>query len=98
MLGGRVIEIKRGLYVCFLDNIKAFHKVRYQEMLEMLQKLDIDWKDIQQIQNLYRVQAAAIRINSEVGHFKKLQGCMSRLCVFTRLFQPVWRKHLKRIS
>ena len=46
MLEERAVEVKRDLYVCFLDYTKAFDKVRHGEMLEMLQNLDTDDKDI----------------------------------------------------
>ena len=59
MLGERAAEIKRGLYVCFLYYINAFDKVRHEEIIEMLQNLDIDGKDIQLIRNLYWEQTTA---------------------------------------
>ena len=45
-----------------IDYIKAFDKVRHEELFRMLAALDIDGKDLQVIRNLYWEQTAAIRI------------------------------------
>ena len=71
MLWERVVEIKRDMYVCSLDCIKALDKVGHEEMLEMLQSIDIDGKDIQLICNLYWKQTAAIRIKMKLVNSKK---------------------------
>ena len=52
---------KKDLCICFLDCTKAFDKIGHEEML---QNINVDGKDIQQIQNLYWEQTAAIRINN----------------------------------
>ena len=80
MLGERVVEVKRVLFVWFLNHTKAFDKVRDKGILEMLQNLDIYGKDIQSIQNLYWVQTTAIRIDNEASS-KILNGVALRLCV-----------------
>ena len=51
MLGERVVEVKRDIYVCFLDHTKAINKERHGKMLEILQIPDIDEK----ISNLSRI-------------------------------------------
>ena len=60
MLSERAIEMQRRLYVCFIDNIKAFDKVRHEvlTLTDMLQHLDEDGKDLRLIHNLYWEQSA----------------------------------------
>ena len=42
----RTIEVNKNLYLCFIDFTKAFDKVRHNKLLNMLQDLDLDGKDI----------------------------------------------------
>ncbi|GFO09383.1 RNA-directed DNA polymerase from mobile element jockey-like [Plakobranchus ocellatus] len=53
MLMERCIEMQKDLHLCFIDYSKAFDKVRYVELFRMLEKLDIDGKDLRVIRNLY---------------------------------------------
>ena len=57
MLTERAIEMQRDVYACFIDYVKAFDKVRHEPLIEMLEALDIDGKDIELIKNLYWDQA-----------------------------------------
>ncbi|CAF1302854.1 unnamed protein product [Adineta ricciae] len=46
MIIERSIEVKHDIYLCFLDYTKAFDKVKHENMFEILEKLDIDSKDL----------------------------------------------------
>ena len=45
-LGQRVIEMKKDLFLCFIDYKKAFDKVKHKEMICMLNQIGIDDKDL----------------------------------------------------
>ena len=53
MLCERSIEMQQNLYLCFIDYTKAFDKVKHQNLIEILESLDIDGKDLRLITNLY---------------------------------------------
>ena len=53
MLSGRAIEIQQNLHLCFIDYSKAFDNVKHRTLLDTLQSLDIDGKDIRVPRNLY---------------------------------------------
>ena len=38
--------MKKDLYVCFIDYAKAFDSVKHMELMNMLEHLDIDGKDL----------------------------------------------------
>ena len=42
----RTIEVKHNVYLCFLDYTKAFDKVKYDLVFQILEKLDFDGKDL----------------------------------------------------
>lgn len=53
MLSERAIEMKKGIYMRFIDYTKVFDKVKYEGLLKMLECLDLDGKDLRLIRNLY---------------------------------------------
>ena len=73
MLMERCIEVQKDLHLCFIDYSKAFDKVKHEELLAMLRKLDIDGKDLRVIGNLYWDQKAAVRIDSELSDFEPIK-------------------------
>ena len=62
----RAIEIEKDLYLCFLDYAKAFDKVRHDDLLDMLQDVNLDGKDLRLLRNLYWNQSAGVRIDNDV--------------------------------
>ena len=44
MLSEKNIEVDRDLYLCFVDYEKAFDKVKHEELIRMLQRINIDGK------------------------------------------------------
>ncbi|CAF1635495.1 unnamed protein product, partial [Adineta ricciae] len=69
MIIERSIEVKHDLYLCFLDYTKAFDKVKHDNRFQILEKLDIDGKDLGIIRNIYWDQKAAIRINNDTSDY-----------------------------
>ncbi|GFO12049.1 retrovirus-related pol polyprotein line-1 [Plakobranchus ocellatus] len=65
--------MQRDLHLCFIDYSKAFDKVRHTELFRMLEKLDIDGKDMRAIRNLYWDQTASVRIEGEHSDFKPIK-------------------------
>ena len=50
------------MYVCFLDYEKAFDKVRYQDLLEIMEEIGVDDKDLGLMKNLYWNIRAGVRV------------------------------------
>ncbi|XP_037779155.1 uncharacterized protein LOC119575579 [Penaeus monodon] len=53
MSSERAVEMQKDMYMCFVDYTKAFDKVQHEELLQTLQRLDMDGKDIRLLRNLY---------------------------------------------
>src|SRR5438552_4549978 len=79
----RTIEVNKNLYLCFIDFTKAFDKVRHNKLLNMLQDLDLDGKDIRLVRNLYWDQSAAIRYQNELGNFASIKRGVRQGCVLS---------------
>ena len=65
MLTERAVEMQKDVYVCFIDYTKAFDKERHEELMNMLQDLEIDGKDIRLIRNMYWEQSACMKIDNQ---------------------------------
>ena len=48
----RSIEVQNDIFLCFIDNSKAFDKVRHKKLFAILDKLEIDGKTLRWIKNL----------------------------------------------
>ena len=53
MISERAIEMQKNLYLCFIDYAKAFDKVKHEQLINMLDFLEIDGKDLRVVRNLY---------------------------------------------
>ena len=58
MICERSIEMQKDLYLCFFDYTKAFDRVNHEQLLDMLQNLDLEGKDLRFLRNLYWEQQA----------------------------------------
>ena len=79
----RAIEVQQDLYFCFIDYTKAFDMVKHQVIMEMLNNINIDGKDLRIIRNLYWKQGAAIRIVNEYGEYQPIMRGVRQGCVLS---------------
>ena len=63
----KCFEKEKNFYICFIDYVKVFDCVKHDKLLELIERLGIDGKDLRLIRNLYYDQKAAIRIMGELG-------------------------------
>ena len=79
----RAIEMQQDIYLCFIDYTKAFDRVKHEVLLDMLQSLDLDGKDMRLIRNLYWEQSACIRIEGETSQYTDIKRGVRQGCVFS---------------
>jgi len=65
MLCERSLELDNEVYICFVDFEKAFDRVNWTKMMEVLKKIGVDWKDRRMISSLYMDQTATVRVAGE---------------------------------
>src|SRR5437867_7794391 len=68
------------VFICFVDFEKAFDRMNWVKMFEIMKSLHIDWKDRRLLQDLYMRQEAVVRIvggDSDPGVIGRgvRQGC-----------------------
>jgi hypothetical protein len=81
----RSFEHDRDLFICFVDFEKAFDRIDWVKMLQILKSIGVDWKDRRLIRNLYLRQKAVVKImqeyseESDMGRGVRQGCCMSPL-------------------
>src|SRR6059036_882782 len=57
----RSLEYGNEVFICFVEFVKAFDRVNWVKMFEILKSLHIDWRDRRLLQDLYMRQEAVVR-------------------------------------
>ena len=73
MLLERSIEVKKDIYLCFIDYSKAFDKVRHDDLFAILMGLNIDAKDLCILKNLHWEQTAAIWMDNGISEYRAIE-------------------------
>ena len=83
MLAERAIEMQKDIYVCFIDYEKAFDRVKHGELIQMLESIGADGKDIRMIENVYWNQKAAVKIDGEQSEWVEIKRGVRQGCVMS---------------
>ena len=63
IISERTLEIEEELSVCFIDWQKAFDRVNWTKLMQILKETGIDWHERRLISNLYMAQSVKVRLN-----------------------------------
>ena len=83
MISERCIEMKNDIYICFIDYVKAFDKVKLEVLFQQLEQLDINGKDLVLLKNLYWEQKAAVRYGENIGNWAHIKSGVRQGCVLS---------------
>ena len=97
LLSEKVMEEQKDLYICFLDYTKAFNRIKHEKIIELLQRLDTNGKDIQLTRNRYWEQQACIRIGNLMSGCTNIkrgvrQGCVLSPVLFNLYSETILRE------
>jgi hypothetical protein len=62
LLCERRLDHGNELFICFVDFEKAFDRMNWVKMLEVLKRIGIDWRDRRMISRLYMEQEVVVRV------------------------------------
>jgi len=60
IISERTLEIDKELSVCFIDWQKAIDRVNWTKLMQILNKIGIDWRERILISNLYMAQSVKV--------------------------------------
>ena len=79
----RAIEMQNDVHLCFIDYRKAFDWVRHDQLIQDLQDINVDGKDLKKIINLYWNQEASVRIGNSCSGFVAIERGVRQGCVLS---------------
>ena len=79
-------ELKKKIYLCFIDYTKALHRVDHNKLWKILKELEIPNHLICLLRNMYAGQEATVRTRHETIDWFKIgkgvcQGCILSPCL-----------------
>ena len=96
ILAQKHIEVQKEMYVCFIDYAKAFDRVKHENLVDCLQQIGLDGKDIRIITNLYWHQQAAIRVENDVSDYTPIQRGVRQGCVLSPILFNIYTELIFR--
>lgn len=103
ILGERSIEHGLELYTCFVDYEKAFDRVNWEKLLEVLRTIGVDWRDRRIVRSLYMDQVISMRVAdgesdpSAVGRGVR-QGCPLSPLLFNIYAEAMVKEGLQSVA
>ena len=85
------LEIDEELCVCFIDWQKAFDRVNWTKLMQILKVNGIAWRERGLISNLYMAQSVKVRLNRGETRSVKIGRGVRQGCCFTNSVQLVQR-------
>jgi len=55
LMAERFLEVKRKLFVCFVDYKKAFDRIQHEKLIHILQNIGLDSHDIMIVRNYINI-------------------------------------------
>ena len=103
MLCERSLELNNEVNVCFVDFEKAFDRVNWTKMMEVLKKLGVARRDRRMISNLYLGMLATVRRGSDCSEASLMgrgvrQGYGLSLLLFTVYAEMIMVKAMEDIE
>ena len=87
IISERTLEIDGELCVCFIDWHKAFDRVKWTKLMQILRRTGIDWHERKLTSNLYMAQSVKVRLNrGEIRSVKFGRGVRQGCCLSPILF------------
>lgn len=86
------------MYACFIVYNKAFDKVRYDQLMNILKRKQLDYRDLRIISNLYYNQKAIVCIDKraseeiEVRREVDKDACCHQ-CSLTHIQNKFYKRH-----
>ena len=99
----RSLEVNKTVYICFVDYEKAFDRVNWVKMIDILSTIGVDWRDRRLIKNLYMNQTARVRIGDSLSDTCSVgrgvrQGCNLSPLLFNIYDEAMMREALEDLE
>src|SRR6516225_7306849 len=96
MLCERSLDHDNDIYVCFVDFEKAFDRVKWDKMMQILKELKVDWKDRSLIADLYMRQEATVRLKCGETEPGLIGRGVRQGCPLSPLLFSIYAEHMMK--
>jgi hypothetical protein len=86
IISERNLDISEEICVCFIDWQKAFDRVKWSKLMEILKKTGIDWGERRLIGKQYMDQSVKVRLDQGVTTSVKIGRGVRQGCCLSPLF------------
>ena len=102
VIGEGCIDHDQDVYVCFVDYEKAFDRVNWVKLLEVLKSIGVDWRDRRLIERFYMGQSARVRFKDGLSDPAVIdrgtrQGCSLSPLLFNIYSEAMLRDALRSV-
>lgn len=92
----RCRDVNCDVYACFVDYSKAFDRVQHHKLVEILNTVGIDGRDLEIISRLYWDQSAYVSVEGEKSDAIKIARGVRQGCVLSPLLFNVYSEYIFR--
>jgi Reverse transcriptase (RNA-dependent DNA polymerase). len=94
-----MLDVIKDKFPCFIDWQKAFDRVDWTKLLEILRNIGVNWREHRLIRNLYMGQRLKLRLNQgETNSVKIGRGVRQGCCMSPLLFNLYGEYLMKETS
>ena len=86
IIPARTLEIDEELCICFIDWQKAFDRVNWTKLMQILKRTGIDWRERRLISKLYMGQRVKVRLDRGETRSVQIARVRQRYCLSPFLF------------
>lgn len=90
----RCRDMSTDVYACFLDYQKAFDCVDHGKLINILQNMNLDGRDVRIIKNLYYNQIAAVKVEDMTTEYVPIQRGVRQGCVLSPLLFNIYSEQI----
>jgi len=87
------LEYSNKVYVCFIDYEKAFDRIDWVKLLDILGNIEVDWRDRRLIWNLYISQSAYMQINDGFSEACQIDRGVRQGCCLSPLLYIIYEPY-----
>ena len=91
-----MLDVKEEMCLCFIDWQKAFDRVDWTKLLEMLKNIRVKWKECQLICNLYMGRRVKLHLNQGETESVKIGRGVRQGCCMSPLLFNVYGEYLMK--
>jgi hypothetical protein len=98
IISERTLVIDEELCACFIDWQKAFDRVNWTKLMQILKGIGIDWRNRRLISKLYMEQSVKIRLDQGETRSVKIGRGVRQVCCLSPILFNLYSEYLTKES